>query len=173
MDARTPFRLGARAAISALEVSQWLARVAEDELRRRLGEPAPTATPAPDQAAPPRAAPATTQPRPADVAPRSGRIAGGRRRPPGRDAATVERIPAAPPTAAKTIDDRPELVDSEGPAESPGAEIRVDAPWNGYEQMTAADIVDRLAVADTATKAVVRLYEEQHKHRRTVLAATD
>ena len=61
-------------------------------------------------------------------------------------------------SAVKTIDDGAELVESEGAA-SPGAQLRVDAPWDGYEQMKAADIVDRLVVADAAEKAVVRLYE--------------
>jgi len=38
--------------------------------------------------------------------------------------------------------------------------------------MRAADIVDRLQVADEATRAVVRLYETQGKARSSVLAAT-
>lgn len=73
-------------------------------------------------------------------------------------------------SAVKTLDDTPELVESEGAA-SPGGNLRVDAPWGGYEQMKAADIVDRLVVADAAEKAVVRLYEQQHKGRKSVLAA--
>lgn len=73
-------------------------------------------------------------------------------------------------SAVKTLDDAPELVESEGAA-SPGAELRVDAPWDGYEQMKAADIVDRLVVADAAQKAIVRLYEQQHRGRKSVLAA--
>jgi hypothetical protein len=38
--------------------------------------------------------------------------------------------------------------------------------------MRARDIVDRLQVADAATRAVVRLYEQQGKARASVLAAT-
>jgi hypothetical protein len=48
----------------------------------------------------------------------------------------------------------------------------VDAPWDGYDRMRAADIVDRLQAADEATRAVVRLYEAQGKARSSVLAAT-
>ncbi|MGK2939702.1 MAG: hypothetical protein ACSLFR_18180, partial [Solirubrobacteraceae bacterium] len=73
-------------------------------------------------------------------------------------------------SAAKTLDDTPELVESEGAA-SPGAQLRVAAPWDGYEQMKVADIVDRLVVADAAQKALVRLYEQQHRGRKSVLAA--
>lgn len=73
-------------------------------------------------------------------------------------------------SAVKTLDDAPELVESEGAA-SPGAQLRVDAPWDGYEQMKAADIVDRVVVADAAQKAIVRLYEQQHRGRKSVLAA--
>ena len=94
---------------------------------------------------------------------------------------------APPPPAADVIDfDAPseeELapahVDTEatlayesGPADDVGAEVHVDAPWEGYDKMRAADIVDRLKAADEATRAVVRLYEQQGKRRSSVLAAT-
>jgi hypothetical protein len=71
------------------------------------------------------------------------------------------------------LDEEPdELVESEGAAD-PGAELRVDEPWPGYGGMRAPDIVDRLGAADPATRAIVRLYEQQHRKRRTVLAATE
>jgi hypothetical protein len=50
--------------------------------------------------------------------------------------------------------------------------VHVDAPWEGYDRMRAADIVARLRAADDATRAVVRLYEQQGKARSSVLAAT-
>jgi hypothetical protein len=59
-----------------------------------------------------------------------------------------------------------------GPADDVGAQVHVDAPWDGYDRMRAADIVDRLRAADEATRAVVRLYEAQGKARSSVLAAT-
>jgi hypothetical protein len=66
----------------------------------------------------------------------------------------------------------PELVESEGGA-TPGAELRIAEPWPGYRGQRAADIVARLARADDATKAVVRLYESTNRGRRSVLAATE
>ena len=63
------------------------------------------------------------------------------------------------------------VVESEGAAD-PGATIAVEEPWDGYDEMTAADIAKRLRKADTATKAVVRLYERANKQRKSVLAAT-
>jgi len=68
-------------------------------------------------------------------------------------------------------DDEPELVESEGAAD-PGPELHVAEPWPGYARLRAAEIIDRLASADPATSAVVRLYESTHRNRRTVLDAT-
>ena len=61
--------------------------------------------------------------------------------------------------------------EAEAMEDSPGAVVHVDEPWDGYQRMAAADVVDRLRVADEATKAVVLLYEEQHRARKSVLAA--
>jgi ferritin-like metal-binding protein YciE len=55
----------------------------------------------------------------------------------------------------------------------PGAQIRIDAPWEGYDAMTAAQVVARLRDADASTAAVVRLYEQANKGRKSVLAATE
>jgi hypothetical protein len=79
-----------------------------------------------------------------------------------------------PPPAPEPrhVDSEPTLSYEAGPAEDPGATIHVNAPWDGYDRMRAADIVDRLRVADEATRAVVRLYEQQGKARSSVLAAT-
>jgi hypothetical protein len=83
---------------------------------------------------------------------------------------TVNQTQATPAPREKTVDDTPELAETEGAA-TPSAEIRVDAPWEGYDEMKAADVVDRLKAADDAQKAVVRLYEQQHKKRKSVLDA--
>jgi len=55
----------------------------------------------------------------------------------------------------------------------PGPEIRIDAPWEGYDEMTAAQVVSRLRSADETTAAVVRLYEQANKGRKSVLQATE
>jgi ferritin-like metal-binding protein YciE len=62
-------------------------------------------------------------------------------------------------------------VETEGAAD-PGAEVRVDAPWDGYDQMKATDVVARVRDADDATRAMVRLYESTNKGRKSVLDAT-
>jgi hypothetical protein len=73
------------------------------------------------------------------------------------------------------VDREATVVESFGPAEDVGdvgGTITVDAPWAGYDDDNATAIVTRLRGADAATKAVVALYERQHKNRATVLRAT-
>ena len=64
-------------------------------------------------------------------------------------------------------------VAEEGAEDGAGAELHVDEPWDAYDEMTAAEIRDRLAAADPALAAAVSLYETTHKSRRTVLAAAE
>jgi hypothetical protein len=80
--------------------------------------------------------------------------------------------PGAEELAPTHVDSEPSLAYEAGPADDVGAEVHVDAPWEGYDKMRAADIVTRLKRADDATRAVVRLYEQQGKARSSVLAAT-
>ena len=82
----------------------------------------------------------------------------------------------SPPTPEShvehTVEEPDELVETEGAA-SPSASLRVDAPWDGYEKLNATEIAARVRESDPATKAVVRLYEQTHKKRKSVLAATE
>jgi hypothetical protein len=80
--------------------------------------------------------------------------------------------PSEEELAPSHVDTEPVVAYESGPADDVGAEVHVDAPWDGYDRMRAADIVDRLQAADEATRAVVRLYEAQGKARSSVLAAT-
>lgn len=80
--------------------------------------------------------------------------------------------PSEEELAPRHVDSEPELSYASGPADDVGAEVHVDAPWEGYDRMRAADIVTRLKGADEATRAVVRLYEQHGKARSSVLAAT-
>lgn len=57
--------------------------------------------------------------------------------------------------------------------ESVGAQLRVDEPWDGYEKMTAQQIVARLKEADDAQRAIVRLYESNGRARKGILRATE
>src|SRR4051794_30226661 len=61
-------------------------------------------------------------------------------------------------------------VESEGAA-APGAELRVEAPWEGYDEMKASEVIERLGQAPPAVRAMARLYEETHKARKSILAA--
>jgi hypothetical protein len=49
----------------------------------------------------------------------------------------------------------------------------VDEPWDAYDEMTAAEIRDRLAAADPVVAGAVNLYETTHKSRRTVIEAAE
>jgi diacylglycerol O-acyltransferase / wax synthase len=60
-----------------------------------------------------------------------------------------------------------------GAEEGAGAEIEVSEPWAGYDEMTAADILDRLSAAAPAAAGMVELYERSHRGRKTVLAAAE
>lgn len=91
-------------------------------------------------------------------------------------AAPVPDYDAEPPpaSAAARVDagDDVELVASVGPADDVSGTIVVQEPWPGYDEEPAKAVVARLRGADPATKAVVRLYEQQRKARATVLRAT-
>jgi hypothetical protein len=79
--------------------------------------------------------------------------------------------PAEEELAPPHVDTDATMAYEAGPAEDVGAAIRVEAPWEGYDQMKAAEIVKRLRSANDATRAVARLYEQQGKARSSVLAA--
>jgi hypothetical protein len=88
------------------------------------------------------------------------------------EAAVDFDVPSEEDLAPRHVDSEPALAYESGPADDVGAEVRVDAPWEGYDRMRAADIVARLRAADDAKRVVVRLYEQQGKARSSVLAAT-
>lgn len=58
-----------------------------------------------------------------------------------------------------------------GAEDGAGPELTIEAPWEGYDDMTAADIRDRLAAATAVEAAAVELYEASRKNRRTVIDA--
>ena len=105
-------------------------------------------------------------------------------RPPEPRRKVVEQPPAASPSEAPAPDEpapepvhvseEPELVDAvaePGAEDGAGASVHIEPPWNGYDHMKAADVVDRLAGANAAELAAVQLYEANTKGRRTVLEA--
>ncbi len=83
--------------------------------------------------------------------------------------------PAPPiPDEAVHVSEEPELVEElaePGAEEGAGAQLRIVAPWQGYEQMKAADIVQRTAFATREELAAIELYELAGRNRKSVVAA--
>lgn len=163
--AELSFDAAKRAGSLALSATRF---VADEVHRRRSGDvghgdepyapPAPVPDPAPkpgEPSRPPRAAEATPPP-PASEAPPA---------------------PAPAPDAEPEHVDREAVVVAEfadaGAEDGPGAELHVDEPWDGYDDLTAKDVIAQLADAGAARLAVVRLYESTHRNRVTVLAEID
>jgi hypothetical protein len=175
-----PFRLGFGAARTALDisvktfgVSAKLAGNAVDILRPggEPAEPPPRST----ETAPEK--PSRPRPRP----PAAPRVNGHSAAPPAPPARPTPPAPPAPPTpltheqeVVKTIEDEDELVAEfaePGAEDGAGAQLEVDEPWEGYAQMNATAVIDRLEAADPAELALLELYEQTHRKRQTVLSA--
>jgi hypothetical protein len=87
-----------------------------------------------------------------------------------------EASPAAIPnlTVPAHVSEEPELVRAvaeEGAEDGAGAEVHVAEPWEGYRQMHADDVIDRITGASAAELAAVQLYESAGGRRQTVLSA--
>ena len=96
---------------------------------------------------------------------------------PASPAATADAPPAVPDELIPDhVDEEPVLVAEaaeEGAEEGVGAELTVEPPWEGYDQMTAADIRDRLAAASPVEAGAVELYERTHRDRSSVIDAAE
>ncbi|HYF26085.1 MAG TPA: hypothetical protein VD931_10135 [Baekduia sp.] len=133
--------------------------------------PAPAAPPqarradagGPRTTAPPAAAPTPAAPTAAPAAPEL------RESEPAQSATQEPPPPVA--HEPRHIDVEAEEVASFGPERDAHATITVQAPWDGYDDQAAQEIVDRVRDADDTTKAAVLLYEGQGKNRKTVIAA--
>jgi hypothetical protein len=60
-----------------------------------------------------------------------------------------------------------------GAEEGAGPEIEITEPWEGYDRLTAAEVRQALKGASPAAAAAVRLYEQQHSRRRSVIEAAE
>ena len=98
----------------------------------------------------------------------------------GAAAASAESAPAepvvTPPPAPEPahVDDEPELVAEtaeSGAEDGAGAEVDVDEPWPGYDEMTAPDIEERLQAEGPEGAAAVSLYEASRKGRASIIEA--
>jgi hypothetical protein len=56
---------------------------------------------------------------------------------------------------------------------TPGPEIEIDEPWEGYPRMTAAEIRRRLASEPPAVAGLVEIYERANKGRKQVIEASE
>jgi hypothetical protein len=96
--------------------------------------------------------------------------------PAAEPAAPPAAEPTEPPTADEPVHvgEESELVAEAaetGAEDGAGAEVGVDEPWPGYDEMTAADIEDRLLTEGPEAAAAVSLYEASHKGRASILEA--
>jgi hypothetical protein len=96
--------------------------------------------------------------------------------------ATVERRAEVAPEGAQTatpvepahVSEQPELVRETaepGAEEGAGAAVTVREPWDGYRQLSAKEVIARIADGTPAELAVVQLYESANRSRQTVLEA--
>ncbi len=86
----------------------------------------------------------------------------------------VAEAPASITTEPTHVSEEPELVAETaetGAEDGAGAEVAVDEPWPGYDNMNAPDIEDRLVTEGPETAAAVSLYEASHKGRASILEA--
>jgi pimeloyl-ACP methyl ester carboxylesterase len=70
------------------------------------------------------------------------------------------------------LEDVAESADA-GAEEGAGAELHVEPPWAGYDEMTVPEIRERLSDASSELLALVRLYESTHKNRTGVMRAVE
>jgi hypothetical protein len=80
---------------------------------------------------------------------------------------------AAAPEPPAHVSTEAEPVASFGPHDDPSPTLEVQAPWPGYDEHPASEVVKRVRSGDEATRAVVLLYERTHKRRKSVIAAAE
>ncbi len=184
---RLGFRVAEQTATVALRATEWLVEAAVPPPRERPGarvdgevsssiqfrvaEPPPiyetpsTPAPTPTAEAPP------TEAIPAAHVSEEVRLTPSTPPPtPTAEAPPTEAIPAA------HVSEEVELVESfaePGAEDGAGAAVHVEEPWKRYGQMTAKQIIARLADASREELAAVELYERVHRGRQTVLGAAD
>lgn len=173
--------LAADAAMTSLRLAGAAADAVTSQLTGRRPAPVPPEAPAPPRGPvaappppPPRSGPAGTS----NGAPAATAAPAAAPAPPAPTVRPAPEPPAPPAepaapeiTRADAARLRLQQRAAEATEDSPGAEIHVDEPWPGYAKLNARDIVDRLAVADPAERAVVLLYEQAHRNRKTVVEA--
>ena len=93
--------------------------------------------------------------------------------PSATQAPPAAEAPSVPESAPVHVSEGLQFVEAfaePGAEEGAGAEVHVKEPWRGYSQMTADEVIVRLADASPEELAAVALYEGVHRRRKTVLA---
>lgn len=93
-----------------------------------------------------------------------------------RPPAPAQSPPTAPAAEPAHVSEEPVLVEEfaePGAEDGAGAQVRVDPPWDGYERMSAKDVIARVASADSAQLAAAQLYESANRRRQTVMNAIE
>jgi len=173
--ATTPARFGFRVADRALRTALYAAGAVREAAPD--DRPAPTPPPAP---APPTEREREREPDPPELDPRDTVAPVD----PGPIERTDAPEPAADPepvavpisTAPAVADPGEELVGEfgeEGAEEAPGADVKVEPPFEGYGSLKVGEVRDRLQTADREEAAAVLLYERFAQSRRGVLDAAE
>jgi hypothetical protein len=163
------------------EVAEALISQRQEPAARNGGTPAAERAPGQEGSVAERK-PAAPRPRPAPRRkPAPKRKPAAERRAPATERETPPPADATPPPPAATAPPPPEHVSSEptlveevadpGAQDGAGAEVRVDAPWEGYDRLAAKEVIDRLSGANAAELAAVELYELSGRQRKSVLEA--
>jgi hypothetical protein len=144
--------------------------------RRSVHGPDPQSLTPPPTPLPPPRPPRRQLERDGPVPPRRPPSTVPPRRPPST--ATPPRAPEAPGSPETLVpahvSEEPVLIEEfaePGAEDGAGAELHVEQPWSGYEQMNAKAVIARMADATAAELAAVQLYESGHRRRQTILTA--
>jgi hypothetical protein len=106
-----------------------------------------------------------------DDSPRPDRAEGRQARP-----SPTPEPPAEPPLEEEHVDEGAVLVAEAaeaGAEDGAGAELQVEEPWEGYDQMSAEEVGLLLDEAGREALAAVELYEATTKNRGSILEITE
>ena len=165
----------ARAARGGAGLVVHVTKEVAGHVRPQAPERETAAPPRPTTTAPAATAPAAASSRPAAAAvPTPAPPAPAPAAPAeATDPAAPDQPEFAPPHIEEEVAEIVYSSSDAGAEDGAGPSIHVDEPWNGYRGMSAADVIDRMAVADTAMLAAIQLYETSHKGRPSILKAVE
>ena len=85
----------------------------------------------------------------------------------------VAERPVFPEPPVEVEEELVEQVAERGAETTPGPEIDIGEPWEGYARMTAAEIRERLRSETPAVAGMVEIYERAGKARKQVIEASE